>query len=125
LFYITLFEFDVVFKRYRGDIHTELTSDFHSHNTLSFFHSYPREWDGQIVFSSGPNSKTTASIPIKNISDFYIVSESKGRIVKKEDRMIHIAFRGNDGVDYWIVIKTEDDKDTDDLFDNMKRLKTK
>ena len=62
------------------------------------------EWDAQLVFKVDNKGKQDAIVPIANILDIQEISETKGRIKKKEDLMVKIVFN-TDNLDYWIIIE--------------------
>jgi hypothetical protein len=69
---------------------------------------HPVEWDAKIVFKALKAPVKPVGIPITNIIDVSIVSETKGTFRKKEDLMLKINFRVNDNSERWIIINMED-----------------
>ncbi len=84
---------------------------------------HPVEWDAQLVFKVDNKGKQDAIVPIANILDIQEISETKGRIKKKEDLMVKIVFN-TDNLDYWIIIDLEE-KYIQEFLDNIKLIKQK
>lgn len=54
---------------------------------------HPIEWDAQIFFMDGTN-RQGMRLDMNRLLDFYVASETKGTIRKKEDLMIRMSFIG-------------------------------
>ncbi|MGA9845719.1 MAG: zinc ribbon domain-containing protein, partial [Nitrososphaeraceae archaeon] len=73
---------------------------------------HPIEWDGMLFFSDGKkNTKKTFSLDISDIVELYKATETKGRVIKKENLVVEIIFRQRfteHNNEYKIKIKIED-----------------
>jgi hypothetical protein len=68
---------------------------------------HPIESIAHLVFWD-KKKKNVLQIPITNISEMTVVSEKMGKIRKKEDSMVLITFRGEDGQENSIKVDLDD-----------------
>jgi hypothetical protein len=69
-------------------------SEFKNLKQIEFHHL---EWDGLIVLSNPKKDKERIEISVTNIVNNQLISETKGRIKKKEHFMIEIIYKNNAG----------------------------
>jgi uncharacterized membrane protein YcaP (DUF421 family) len=86
---------------------------------------HPLEWDGLIVLSNPKKDKERIEIPVGNIIDTQVISERKGHIIKKEDLMIQIIYRGDRDNQDNIVVMDLDDKRANECFQLIQSMRKK
>jgi len=87
---------------------------------------HPLEWDGLIVLSNPKEAQEQIEIPVGNIIDIQLISETKGHIMKKEDLMIQIIYRDNNSSSSQDnIIKIKLDKHVDEFFQLIRSTRQK
>jgi hypothetical protein len=66
------------------------------------------EWDGLVIFSNPKKDVERIEISPGNIISIQLISQTKGRIRKKEDLMIQIIYKDIDNQENIITIDLDD-----------------